>query len=100
MLRIHRAAQDGHVVFSLSGRIKEEHVAGLKELLGKEKEGCSIAFDLEEVRLVHREVVRFFAACEARGIKLENCPAFVREWIQTGSDTSHESNSTATSKPN
>jgi hypothetical protein len=39
---------------------------------------------------VDRETVRFLAACEARGIKLANCPSYVREWIERGSDTNHE----------
>jgi hypothetical protein len=42
------------------------------------------------VRLVDREAVRFLAACEARGIQLKHCPSYVREWIETGSDTNHE----------
>jgi hypothetical protein len=50
-----------------------------------------MALDLEEVKLVDREAVRFLAACEARGIQLRNCPSYIREWIETGSDTNHES---------
>jgi hypothetical protein len=82
------------VVFALSGHIREEHVSELTELIGSEQELSAVSFDLEEVRLVHREAVRFLAACEARGIVLRNCPAFVREWIQTGSDR-HESKPSA-----
>lgn len=82
------------MVLALSGHIREEHVSELTELIGSEKENSVVSFDLEEVRLVHREAVRFLAACEARGIKLVKCPAFVREWIQTGSDR-HESKPSA-----
>src|SRR5467141_749573 len=28
-----------------------------------------------------REAVEFFARCEDAGIKVRNCPAYVREWI-------------------
>jgi hypothetical protein len=91
MLRIRRSAISGGVVFALSGHIKEDHVSELTELLGSEKDLSVVSFDLEEVRLVHREAVRFLATCEERGITLKNCPAFVREWIQTGSDIRHES---------
>lgn len=72
-------------MFMLSGWIQEEHIAELTKLLAGEKNGLKVAFDLEEVRLVQREGIRFLAACEARGIELHNCPAFVREWIQRGS---------------
>jgi hypothetical protein len=95
MLCIRRTITDGLVLFALSGRIEEQHVSELTALLAGEGEASRIAFDLEEIRLVHREGVRFLAACEARGIVLQNCPAFVREWIQTGSDSGYDAKSFA-----
>jgi anti-anti-sigma regulatory factor len=84
MLKIRRSEDGGLAIFALSGRIEEEHVSELQELLAGEVEFAKITLDLEEVRLVDREVVRFLAACEARGIRLRNCPSYVREWIATG----------------
>ena len=84
MLKIRRSQNSEVVVFALSGRIEEQHVSELQELLAGEAEVAKIALDLEEVRLVDREAVRFLAACEARGIGLRNCPSYVREWIETG----------------
>ena len=84
MLKIRRSEDDKFAIFALSGRIEEQHVSELQELLAGEKEVGKIALDLEEVRLVDREVVKFLAACEARGIRLRNCPSYVREWIETG----------------
>jgi len=78
------------VAFILSGRIEEKDVADLQKLIEGQAEPSNITFDLEEVRLVDRESVRFLAACEARGIKLKNCPSYIRQWIETGRDTSHE----------
>lgn len=95
MLCIRRTATDGVVVFALSGRIQEQHIAELTELVTGEKQASRIVLDLEEVRLVHRDGVRFLAACEARGITLQNCPAFVREWIQTGRHGGHDTKSVA-----
>jgi hypothetical protein len=40
-----------------------------------------VALDLENVTLVDREMVRFFAACDARSIEIRNCPDFIREWM-------------------
>jgi STAS domain-containing protein len=97
MFRVLRSIIGGQVVFTLSGRITEERVSELTELLASEKDGSPIVLDLDEVRLVHRDGVRFLAECEARGITLQNCPTFVREWIQTGSDSRHEPKSSATS---
>jgi anti-anti-sigma regulatory factor len=88
MLKIRRSEDNGIAVLALSGRIEEQHVPELQELLGNEAEVSRIAFDLEEVRLVDREAVRFLAGCEARGIRLRNCPSYVREWIETGGNKS------------
>jgi hypothetical protein len=87
MLKIRRSEDNGVAVFALSGRIEEQQVSELQELLAGEGQ-AKAALDLEEVRLVDREVVRFLAACEARGISLRNCPSYVREWIETGGNKS------------
>ncbi len=70
----------GSMVFALSGRIQAEHTETLRELLGKEVR--KVTLDLKEVTLVDRDVVRFFGGCEADGVELKNCPAYVREWIR------------------
>ena len=65
----------------LSGRIESEAVSELQSLLGREAAGIRLLLDLGEVQLVDAEAVEFFARCEDAGIKLRNCPAYVREWI-------------------
>lgn len=37
--------------------------------------------DLKEVTLVAREAVLFLARVEAGGVRLVNCPEYVRRWI-------------------
>jgi hypothetical protein len=78
-LRIERSARQGFTVLTLSGRIKAEQVAELKELFDMDYR--SIILDLQEVRLADRDAVKFLRNCERDGIKLENCPAYVREWM-------------------
>ena len=90
MFKIQRSDDKGSAVFVLSGRIVEAHVPELQKLLEAEVKVADITLDLEEVRLVDREAVRFLAGCEARGIKLKSCPSYIREWIDTGRDTDHE----------
>jgi anti-anti-sigma regulatory factor len=80
MLRIQRYS-NGRVVFSLSGRIEVEDVVELQRLLGLEAAGQDIAFDLQDVTLMDRDALKFLARCETESIKLENCPAYIREWI-------------------
>lgn len=91
MLRIRKFEDDGLVIFALSGRIEEIHVPELQELLKNELETAIVAIDLEEVRLVDRQVVKFLATCETRGVQLKNCPSYVREWIELGAGASDSS---------
>jgi hypothetical protein len=90
MLKIRRSEDTGPAIFALSGRIEEKHVSELQKLFEAEAEVADITLELEEVRLVNREAVKFLATCEAAGIKLMNCPSYIREWIETGRDISHE----------
>jgi hypothetical protein len=85
MLRIQRSCNEG-VVLSLSGRIETEDVAELQRLLSLEAVDQEIAFDLREVTLIDREAVVFLERCEAERIRLENCPAYIRKWIDRDRD--------------
>jgi anti-anti-sigma regulatory factor len=80
MLKIQRAA-NGHVVFTVSGRMDAENVAELKALFASEAKGRRIVLDLKDLTLVDRDAVRFLEHCEADSIELKNCPAYIREWI-------------------
>jgi anti-anti-sigma regulatory factor len=80
-LRIQKAARAKVVVFALSGRIRAEEVAELQRLFEVEGQDHRIVLDLQEVKLVDRDAVKFLARCEANGTRLENSPAYIREWI-------------------
>jgi hypothetical protein len=89
VLRIRRSGDAKLATFTLSGRIEEKHIAELQELFDAEGD-VRLTLDLEEVRLVDREAVRFLASCEARGIQLINCPSYIREWIEQGAVQGYE----------
>jgi hypothetical protein len=72
--------RQGIIVFTLSGRMTAEEVAELKELFDADYR--TIVLDLRDVRLADRDAVKFLRDCEADGMKLENCPAYVREWME------------------
>lgn len=65
----------------LSGRLEGEHLTELQKALAVEKRDQAVVLNMKEVRLVDQEVVTFLAGCEARGVKLRNCPIYIREWI-------------------
>jgi predicted metal-binding protein len=79
-LRIERSVRQGITVFTLSGRITAVEVAELKALFDADYR--TIVLDLQDVRLADRDAVKFLRDCEANGMKLENCPEYVREWIE------------------
>ena len=72
--------RQGIMVFTLSGRMMAEEVAELKALFDADYR--AIVVDLQDVRLADRDAVKFLRDCEADGMKLENCPAYVREWME------------------
>jgi hypothetical protein len=83
-LRIEKSVRQGFTVFTLSGRMDVEQVAELKELFGSDYR--STILDLREMRLADRDAVKFLKSCEREGMKLENCPAYVREWMDKEED--------------
>lgn len=86
MFKIQRSANGKLVVFTLSGRINAAGVAELQKLLESEAGDQSLLLDLKEVKLVDRDAISFLAGCEAKGVKLVNCPAYIREWIAREKD--------------
>ena len=81
-LKIVRSNEDGLVVFTLSGRVELEHVSELQNLVDFAAAKNKVRLNLKELRLVDREAVRFLTRCEADGVELKNCPAYIREWIE------------------
>ena len=85
-LRIDISDELDRVVFTLTGRIQAEQVSELQALVKSDLPDHSLVLDLNEVKLVDRDAVRFLAAIEEQGGKLRNCSAFVREWISRERD--------------
>ena len=79
--KVHReAVANGRVVLRISGQITGDDVKMLSTLL--EQESGSLTLDLKDVRLVDEEGVKLLAIHELRGVRIENCPRYVREWIR------------------
>jgi len=57
-----------------------DQAARLQEYLANETDH-RVTLDLQNVTLVDREAVQFLADVEAVGIRIVNCPAYVRTWI-------------------
>lgn len=81
MLRITRVS-NGEVVFKLSGQMSAENIGELEALLSAEASERRILLDLKDLMLVDQDIVSFLKRSEAHGIGLENCPAYIRQWIK------------------
>jgi anti-anti-sigma regulatory factor len=80
MLMIRRAG-NGEVVFTVSGQMDRGNVAELQSVISSEATGRRIVLDLKDLILADQDVVSFLVRCEADGIQLKNCPAYIREWV-------------------
>jgi hypothetical protein len=85
-LRIYRSSTPDAIVFALSGDMDLEHVARLQELLANETVN-RVTLDLKEVTFADRAAVQFLASAEAAGIRIVNCPRYVRSWIAAESES-------------
>lgn len=57
-----------------------ELVTTLQEFIAKEAPHL-ITLDLKDVTIADRKAVRFLVGAEATGIRIINCPEYVRNWI-------------------
>ena len=80
MLRIQRAS-NGKIAFTLSGRMEAEDINELERLFALEPSRSRIVLNLKELVLADGDTVEFLAGCEAAGMTLKECPAYVRRWI-------------------
>jgi hypothetical protein len=80
--RIETATRGTFTVFILSGRIETQAIAELRRLFEPLTDYRDIVLDLKDVGVIDRDVMRFFVRCETDGVQLENCPSYVREWIE------------------
>jgi hypothetical protein len=80
MLKLQRSS-NGQVILALSGEIDNQDISELETQIKSEEKGRSIVLDLKDMTLVSRDAIGFLERCEADGVTLRNCAAYVREWI-------------------
>jgi ABC-type transporter Mla MlaB component len=80
MWKVRRAEDRGRIVLKLIGWLEG---AQLTELDAFESVAADhgLILDLADVRLVDQDAVRFLADWETRGAQVQNCPPYIREWI-------------------
>jgi anti-anti-sigma regulatory factor len=79
--KIHRqAVREGRVVLRVSGRLTGDHVDMLRTLL--EEESSALTLDLKDVRSVDGDGIKLLAIHESNGVRIDNCPLYIQEWIR------------------
>ena len=63
----------------LSGELRYQQLDQVKAEI--ERGGPPTVLDLRELVLIDVEGIRFLNACEAAGISVRQCAAFIREWM-------------------
>jgi hypothetical protein len=72
---------NSQVVFSLSGKMEDEHMTQLKALIGSEANERNVVLDLKNLILAGQKDITFLESCETDGVTLRHCAPYVREWI-------------------
>jgi hypothetical protein len=67
------------VALRVSGRLAGNNVDMLRTLL--EQENNVLTLDLQDLRLVDGDAVKLLAIHESNGVRIDNCPLYIREWI-------------------
>jgi len=85
MLKVRRTA-NGEVVFAISGQLETEGLRELSTLLELEPSTRAVTLELKDLVIVDRDAVAFLRACAEKGIKLRNCPKYIRTWMASDGD--------------
>jgi STAS domain-containing protein len=80
MLRIVRSLDGGTTTLTVSGRIGSDQLPELRRSL-EEEHGRDVVLDLVGLGLVDVDAVRFLVQCEAQGVRISRCPAYIRAWM-------------------
>lgn len=78
-LKIERYSDGASTTIRLIGRMRAEHLMDLEKQI-RESES-KVVLDLEEVKLVDVDTVRFLGRWEVAGVTLLSCAPYIRDWI-------------------
>ena len=79
--RIQTTVNEENVTFAVSGRLDVDGIAELKRLLDEYRNAHRLVLDLKDVGLVDRFTIQSLTAFEDNGVRLVNCPSYIRDWI-------------------
>ena len=78
-LRIKPLCENRGTRICLSGELRYAQLVNLK--IEIDRFGQPATLDLDEVRVVDIDGIRFLNECQAQGIQVVNCSPYIREWM-------------------
>ena len=78
-LKIKRTCEQNGTRICLAGELRCSHLVDVRAEI--EQVGQPATLDLDEIYVVDLDGVRLLNECQARGIQLVNCSAYIREWM-------------------
>ena len=79
MLKIETLSVGHQTILKVIGRLQSENLRDLAAQI--DIHDANAILDMDQVTLVDVEVVRFLNQIESSGIRLTNCPPYIREWM-------------------
>ena len=78
MLKIEHVSENGGNKLCLSGELRSANIDEMREEITRVS---PLVLDLAEVGAIDIDGVRWLNACQAAGVKVENCAPYIREWM-------------------
>jgi hypothetical protein len=66
-------------IFRRIGRMGTDKMGELEAVINAETSGRSTLLELRDLTLVGHDVVSYLGRCEADGVEIEKCQAYIRE---------------------
>jgi hypothetical protein len=83
MLKITPTREHASLKVHLCGQLTKEYIPEIERLLaGEDGAAKNTSLDLANVTFVDRGAMMFLCSARSRNIAIENCPSYVKRWIQ------------------
>jgi len=84
MLRVETLQEGNRTVLRLIGELRSGEIGILQSEISEDS--VTVVVNLKELSVIDLNGIRFLLECRARGIEIEECPPYVREWMKRESE--------------
>jgi ABC-type transporter Mla MlaB component len=85
------STQSDSIILSLAGKVNQEALPEIALLIDRGRQDREqVILDLSEVTLIDPAAAQFFADQFRGGVRMVNCPVYIRRWIGRDANTESE----------